>query len=636
MVIGLVGVIAASSGCKLLRKDTEEGDSSAPVAANDPFLGNDDPTFDNATEAIIASRPTAATVAAARLEESFQSGDYAASLAQARGLKDSAAPGSADLDAAVFIEGASLYYLGKHSEAQAPLDRHRAEFSESRYKESSMYYVGSNRIKQARWRAGASALDAFMNAYPESQLMEYALYDRAAAHYALGELDECYVLAAKLENDFIYSKIKDRGAILRGEVLKKKGEFADSEAAFLAAKNTADSLGHPRIAARALSNLIAVSASQKRWKDSVDYYETFFAKYPNSSQAPAAALAGLPALKEMNKLDAGLDRMETVLMGMPETTSAKSLKGALATYGKAYREAHGPENLLRRYGNLSSSGRGSKTLREQLIIARLEVLETYFPDRSAEIAVFYDEIRSRFNRSELATPTLLKIAKHIAKTDSAEAILWYREAISRRESQYQDVATLGLAQAQATSSDAGQMAEADAGFRRVLESFGSPDLEEEAVLGVARLATRRGDWKDARDYWMRYENNPNWTLARDEAKRELKEALERAGPVTEPTTIIASSVGTTSAIPSKDTPKEAGSRPVASAGSSSATAAKLELKLKQAERMSGKGMKKQAFEMLKSVLDASGDSADADKATKSALHRAKILKENLGLELGLD
>jgi len=607
------------SGCALFRSD--DGASAEAYSPIDGSAGEAQ-TFDNATEAILATRSESTSERVRELEKLFTSGDYAASLKAARVLVASAEAGGEELDAAVFIEAASLYYLGQHAEAQAPLNRHRSEFPQSRYAESSEYYVASNRVKRRQWRAGADGLDAFARRYPESLLMEFVLYDLASARHALGDYDRCLELAQRIGDEFVYSKIIDRAAVLKGDVLKRRGEFAQSEAAFLAAKNAAEAADHPRVAARALRYLIEVSAAQGRWKDSAAYYETFFRKYSDSSQAPAAALAGLAVMKELGTLDAGLDRMEAVLVSTPEGVSARAHNRALRSYADYFRELHGPGALMRRLGNLSSSGRGSERFRQQLIIARLEVLENHFPERAAEIRVFYDEVRTRMARRDMSVPTLLKIGRHVAKSDLREGAVWFREVLARPGSDYKAEAALGLAKVLAASSDPAEMAEAAGEFRKVVESYGSPALEEEAVLGLARLAVRGERWAEARDYWAAYVANGNWQLARQEAGRGFETARQRAGGLP--------------ASPQKEKAKPIARQQAVSAAPSAAThtdGRRLMLKVRQAERIANSGMKEQAYEILKKVIEDGSAIEEPDEATGKALRAAIILKENLGLEL---
>ena len=619
-LLALAGIFALS-GCALFK-----GDHGAAADAYDPQQGGagEAETYDDATEAILATRSEPESEKVRELESLFKAGDYAASLLAAQALLGGVEVGDEEIDSAVFVEGASLYYLGRHSEAQAPLDRHRREFPESRYAESSQYYGGSNQVKQRRWRAGGLAIDAFMARYPESLLMEFALYDRASAHYALGEYDRCFVFAERIQSEFIYSKIIDRAGVLKGDVLKKKGQFPQAEAAFLAAKNSAESFSHRNVAARALRSLIEVSAEQGRWEDSADYYRAFFRKYGSSSQAAPAALAGLPVMKKLGDLDPGLDRLEGVLMAMPEGTSPRVFNTALGAYADYFGDLHGPGALMQRFGNLHSSGRGSERLRQQLIVARLEVLETHFPERTAEINVFYDEIRTRSKREDLAIPTLLKIGKHVAKSDLGEGAFWYRAALARPGSEYKAEATFGLAKVLAASSDPQVMAEAARGFKMVLDSYGSPTLEEESVLGLARLAVRMERWAEARDYWAHYVRNANWQLARREAEEGFNVAVQRAGAKVEQAPAVR-----------PPTKRQPAAKPLPQ---QSATATvdiyKLRMKVKQAERLASAGMKAQAYEVLKKVLVDGATIDEPDEATAKALRAAGILKENLELELG--
>ena len=47
------------------------------------------------------------------------------------------------------------------------------------------------------------------------------------------------------------------------------------------------------------------------------------------------------------------------------------------------------------------------------MVARLEVLEDYFPNNEAEIRVFYDEVDKHFAREDLSTETLVKLARQV-------------------------------------------------------------------------------------------------------------------------------------------------------------------------------------------------------------------------------
>ncbi len=606
--------LALAPGCKLL-KPKGEG-ASEPYGDPVPQVG-EAATFDNATEAIIASRPTPTSAEVAALEKTFRAGDYAGALAAAKALADG--EGDEERDAAMFVEGASLYYLGRHDEAQSPLDQHRIQFPNSRYAESAQYYQASNLVKLSRWRAGGEALDAFLNRYPESLLMEFALYDRVAVHYALDERDACVAIAERIDREFVYSKIRDRAGVLKGDVLRKQGELVKAEAAFLSAKNLAESYGHPKVAARALRNLIEVAGSQQRWGDSVEYYQAFFQKYPDSEQAPAAALAGLPALKDVGDIDKGLERLENVLLAMPQGTSARSLNAALRTYARYYREKHGPDQLLRRYANLSASGRGSETLREQLIIARLEVLEAYFPERSAEIKVFYEEIRHRFDRRDLSTPTVYKVALNGSESDPVEAAAWFREILARPGAELKAEATLGLSDLQARGGGTG-LESAEKGYRKVLETYGTPELAEGATAGLARVLAEQGKWAEARDQWAAYLSRGDWNSVRDEAERGLAAATAKAGSA--PAEVKPA------------TPVEAERPSLGGAPGAVASNNRFAQKLAQAERLIAKGMKAEAFEILKAMVEAGEEIEEPGEEARKALRRAGILQEELALELG--
>ena len=556
------------------------------------------------------------------LEEIFQSQDYAAAVEEARSLISGVAEGSPELDMAMFIEGVSLYYTGRHAEAQLPLDRHLMDFPLSNHARSAHYYAGSNLLKQSCWRIAGNVLDGFIHAYPDSALMDYALYDRATVHLALNEYQDCFSLAGRIEENFGDSAILDRAAVLKGEVLKRTGEMAQSEGAFIAAKNAAQRAGHAKVAAYALRKLIEVSGEQGRWADSAAYYDTFFLSYPRSSQALAAAVSGLPTLSKLNRTMVGLNRLEDRIIAINKERIPRNLDAALRVYARYFSELHGPEELLKRYRDLSMLTRENERLREALIIARLEVLETYFTGRDAEIDVFYDEIRSRFERKNLSASMVMKVARHVAEYDPGESVLWLSELIERPGVQGKDEAIVALAQVRATSGDPGQMKLARGGFQSFLKQYGSPALEETAVAGLARVSEQLEDWRCARNCWEDYLSHPEWTMARAEAL----EAMARMPGLSREPEIM-------SGAHHPGVVQRQGVAPIMPDNGVSAIGGMLASRIESAEKLIRSGTKKEAMEILGRIVMDGGRIRKPDAHITSIIRRAGILRENLRFEM---
>ena len=557
-----------------------------------------------------------------RLEEKFRSQDYTAAVEDARALFPGLPGDSPDLDTLLFIEGVSLYYSGRHEEAQLSLDRHRADFPMSSHAQRIHYYSGSNLLKRSCWRVAGNVLDNFINDFPKSSLMDYALYDRATVHLALEENQACFLLAERLEERFVDSDLIDRAAFLKGEVLRRTGDMARSESAFIIAKNIARRKGHAKVAAHALCRLIEVSFQQGRYVDSADYYDTFFLTYPMSARALEAVAAGLPALSELGRIMSGLNRMEDLIITMTMGMPAKRLHVALKLYAKYFSEGHSPGELLKRYRDLSSAARGNEQLRQALIMARLEVMETYFTDRDAEVEVFYDEVRSRISRDNLSAYMVMKIARHVSRYDRDEAVLWLSELLERPAVQCRDEVIVSMAVLHSASGDTAHKNLARGGFEVFLSDYGSPELMERAVLGLARVSEQLKDWPRARQCWMEYLSRPDWKSAQEEALQGIDrvQALSNEQDVRPVVNRFAVS-------PNRMVARERVENPVMGIGG------KLASRIERAEKLMRSGFSEKALEILGKVVMDGGRIRKPDADVTALIHRAGILRENLQFAL---
>jgi hypothetical protein len=84
VISAICGISSLGVGCKLFKPDGAASDeySGEYVPLLDETEG--DPQFENATDAIMASRSTPASPEVAALEESFKAGDYEGALDAAR------------------------------------------------------------------------------------------------------------------------------------------------------------------------------------------------------------------------------------------------------------------------------------------------------------------------------------------------------------------------------------------------------------------------------------------------------------------------------------------------------------------------------------------------------------------------
>jgi outer membrane protein assembly factor BamD (BamD/ComL family) len=585
------------------------------LSAQDPVGG---PLADRGQEDFREIAGTVRSPAFRQVYNAFLAGDYARVCEDSRDLMAALPGDSPDLEALRFMEGLSLFHAGFHDEAQLALDRYLLDFPQGSNAESVLYHAGSNLLKRRCWRAAGRVLDEFPDKYPESVLMDQVLYDRATVYLALHEHEACYAATQRLTERFPLSPLIDRAAFLKGEVLKRTGKMARAESAFITAKKLASKQGNAKVAAHALCRLIEVACEQGRYDDAADYYAAFFRQYPGSSRSLEAASAGLPALEELGRIDFALNRMEDVIMAIPDNAAPQRLLAALGVYGRYFGGLHGFEGLIKRLRDLPMKTRGKHSLHEALIVARLEVLEKYFTGRDAEVEVFYDEIRSRLDRHNLSAHLILKVARHVARYDKQEAALWLVELLERPDIHCRDEVIVVLADVHASTGDTNHMRMARKGFESFLNTYATPRLMEQAILGLARVSMRFQHWKRARECWRIYLSNTDWKGARGEAIREM-ERLERFSGIKK------------NEVPVDQLPKVVPFADIA--GPAEEVGDDFSSRIESAERLMRSGFKEEALAILGQVITDGVRISQPGEEVAALIQRAGLLRENLQFAL---
>ena len=136
-------------------------------------------------------------------------------------------------------------------------------------------------------------MNDFIQSFPDSTHLADAFYDRASADYFFKDYNSCLNYIIKLEKINDDPHLDLRTKLLKGYALKKLARLAESEGAFLIAKNKARLIKSPQSIAKSLFNLIVVSADQGRWRDSSSYYYIFMNDFKDSIYAINAVVAGI-------------------------------------------------------------------------------------------------------------------------------------------------------------------------------------------------------------------------------------------------------------------------------------------------------------------------------------------------------
>ncbi len=407
-----------------------------------------------------------------------------------------------DFDVVTYFAAVSHYHMGNHRAAHNLLYSFSSKFPSSLYLENAQFYSASNLIKMHWWRAGSLALDSFIKNFPDSAHLADAYYDRASADYFFKDYNSCLNFIITLERINNDPHLELRIKLLKGYALKGLGRLAESEGAFLIAKNKAKLLGSSHSIARSLLNLIEVSADQGRWRDSSSYYYIFMNDFKDSIYAINAAVAGISIMEQMGKEDEAMERFEEILFNASDSINIQYLNEALLKYSTFIQERYGTSTILVHLGNLLGRCECSESVREVLILARLEILEAHIPENDQEIEVYYREIMNEFDYELLSDPALLKLAFYYRQNEPSLANKLYREVFDRGSSRYESEAIFGMAKIHASSSDEAELRSSILGFRQAVEIYGDVKLKAESLSELDKLLVSYQELSDSEEILM--------------------------------------------------------------------------------------------------------------------------------------
>tara|TARA_B110000014_G_scaffold264382_1_gene265474 strand:- start:745 stop:2280 length:1536 start_codon:yes stop_codon:yes gene_type:complete len=392
-----------------------------------------------------------------------------------------------DFDAVTYFAAVSHYHVGNHRAAHNLLNSFNTKYPNSNYLESAQFYSASNLIKLHWWRAGILALNDFIQHFPDSTHLADAFYDRASADYFFKDYNSCLNFIIKIEKNNDDPHLDIRTKLLKGYALRELDRLAESEGAFLIAKNKARLIKSSQSIAKSLLNLIVVSSEQGRWRDSSSYYYIFMNDFKDSIYAINAAAAGIEMMQQMDKENEAMKIFEEILFSISLNNNVKNLNDALLKYSTFVQKRYGTSTILVQLGNLLGRCEGPSFVREALVLAQLDILEKHNPTNDQEIEVYYREITYEFNFESLSIQALLKLASHFKSKDLSLASKLYREVLDRGSSRHESEAIFGMAKIQSLSNDQAELKSSILGFRKIVEIFGDLKLQEESVSELNKL-----------------------------------------------------------------------------------------------------------------------------------------------------
>lgn len=492
----------------------------------------------------------------------FFNGEYAKCVEVAEILlpKLSASAPSKQHEICLFVLGGSKHYLGEFYEAQPLLDEYiktygDAETTDTTRLQAATYFQAANLSRLQEWTRSADLLDKFFAKYPDPKTNVYypfALYDRANCYYAEEDYDPALEKVTRVETEFPGVSVMEQNLALKGNILEALNKPEEAEKYYLMALELAEKKDNDLTAGECLFYLTALIGKEEKGKEenprlaeAVPYYTRFWEDYGYDSPFKAkVAVAGIPAMRAVGKIDEALERLQTVIAGLAKESGTPGLEEAIGSYTEEYLEENTPAELKEHYYNFPGIDSRDKATRALLRIAIIGVYEDVLDeadpekeaqkirDAQAQIDVLFRELQSDFAPTELSNFILVKVGNFIRKnTSSPEAArVYYEEVLGREDQSHMFAAIFGLADINARGTSA-QKEKAIKLLKRVIEDSDDSGQQEEALYLTATIHAANDNYDAAIEAAKEYLDNKRFRRYNVDCRMLLGELHDKAGRV---------------------------------------------------------------------------------------------------------
>lgn len=483
----------------------------------------------------------------------FFNGEYLACIETATEILPSLKEGTKEHDIALHVLGGSYFYTGDYREAKPRIDKHVETYPESDYAQASLYFQASNEASLQFWTKAAKLLDAFLEKYPdpkENVYYDFALFDRANAHYTLEELEPALAKANRLEQEFPNSDVIDRAYNLKGNIFESQGDFEQAITYYAKALEIAESRGNALTAAESLNYLISLLGKEKDNQENLNkavaYADQYWEKYGfNSPYKAQVAVGQMIPLKSVGRTEEAVETLRKVIVEMANEPSAAGLEEAITSYTEAYLENHTVEELKDHYYNFKGIASNNHAARALLRIAVIGVYEDLVEkagddenklrNAQAAIRVLFQDLSQAFELKDLSNFILVKVGNFILNTNSPqEALPYFDQALNREDdNSYRFPALFGRAAALGKSGSREKQAEAIKDFKRIIQDAEDRSDKERALFQMIDTQLDMGAYEQAKENARLYldaerrDENGGYSKRKPDVAMMLAEAYDK-------------------------------------------------------------------------------------------------------------
>ena len=472
-------------------------------------------------------------VARVLVEVIFLRGEYSEALSVSKEVRVDMEPGAEIRDIPDFVAGASAYHIGNIEEAETELTAYLKNYPKGVRRELAQFFLGLTKTRLRKWEESASVFNTFLKEFPQSAMTPTALYQGALAEFMLDQLEEALSKIKIIHAEHPNSDVLASSWNLKGDIYAGMDDktIDDIIICYTKGRDIAVQTRQPEIAAYAIWQLTIQTSGAKQWEKAESHYDDFQKNYPNSEYRYDLLAAALPMLVERKRTAEALKKLREIVWQSRDDPESSILSEMFGTYVDFLKTNFGADESLVKLAALRSTPGISKCLTGWILISEADILQEQEKDADTVNQKYYS-LGAGFNPAQQSNYPIVRLARWTAgvRGKPAEAKLLYDFILKNRPgtANYDDC-LIDTADLQAVSKDSKQREQAMEKYRQVLAEIPKEELQERAVLGMARIRTAEKNYKESKPLWEKYLGTRSWTLSRPEANYQLGYAIEKLG-----------------------------------------------------------------------------------------------------------
>ena len=439
--------------------------------------------------------------------------------------------GHPDREGLDFIAAAALFQSDRFADALESFAEFLRDHKNSPRRDAASYYQALSAVHAERWFVAGQSLDLFLASYPASGHHDSGLYYRAMTHAVQEEDRDALAVVSRLEKEHPEAILLAAALNLKGDIEFRESRWADADQTYSEALETAKRVPEAtNDAAYAQYQIVRVASAQDAWENVENRFLVLRSEYPENPYLARGCILAAAAREQLRDPDKALEMLLELIVSHGEQWKNPDLPQLLTAHHAMFKRTYGRNALLDRLRDFP--GPVPDPLRAWLLIGVIDTLESAGGiEAEDERASAYRRIENEFDRSDLDSPILIKLASwFVSKEAWDDAISTYLVVVDDRENDSErNPARVALARALMQRRGDMDLDLACTTLADAEREVTDPVWVESVILETARARTIREEWAKAESRWRKYVNMTEWGQARAEANYEIARSLDMLG-----------------------------------------------------------------------------------------------------------